>query len=95
MELTFAAKSYTNEAAIINIGMCNAGTSCNKTLAITIAAGDWQEYRVSLSCFDKLGVDMTQIRSAFMVNAGSATDIGIGNVRLESDLDAKPGCDGK
>ncbi len=95
MELTFAAKSYTSEAATISLGMCSAGSACNKSLRITIAAGDWQEYRVSLSCFDKLGVDMTQIRSALMVAARNGSDIGIGNVRLESDLDAKPGCDGK
>jgi len=95
MELTFAAKSFTGKDAIVQIGMCDKDTSCNKTLNINIASNDWKEYRISLSCFDKLGVDMTKISSALMITANEGIDIGLSNVRLESDLDAKPGCDGK
>lgn len=94
MELTFAAKSF-NDNTTIKIGMCNPGVACNKTLDINIAANDWKEYRVSLSCFADLGVDMTKIETALMLTAGKGVDIGLGNIRLESDLDAKPGCDGK
>jgi beta-glucosidase len=95
MELTFAAKSFGSNDAIAQIGMCGENASCDQTLEINIAANDWQEYRISLSCFANLGVDMTQISSAFMITAGEGTDIGLSNIRLESDIDAKPGCDGK
>lgn len=95
MELTFSAKSFKRDNAVVQIGMCGPDSSCNKTLDINIDSNDWQEYRISLSCFDNLGVDMTKISSAIMVTAGKGIDIGLSNIRLESDIDAKPGCDGK
>ncbi|MGD1947861.1 MAG: glycoside hydrolase family 3 N-terminal domain-containing protein [Croceivirga sp.] len=95
MELAFSAKSFNAEDAEVQIGMCNPDVDCDKTLSITITAKDWKEYRISLSCFDHLGVDMTKISSAFIITAGDGVDIGLGNIRLESDTDAKPGCDGK
>lgn len=94
MEIAFSAKSFTKDQAVVQIGMCDSDASCNATLDISIAAGDWKEYRISLSCFDNLGVDMTKISSAFMVTAGEGVDIGLSNIRLASDDDAKPGCDG-
>ena len=48
-----------------------------------------------MSCFGDAGVDMTKVETALMITAGKGVDVGIGNVRLESDLDAKPGCDGE
>lgn len=95
MELTFAAKSFGQQGVTVQIGMCASEGACDQSLDISIAPGDWQEYRISLSCFGNLGVDMTAINTAFMIRAGEGTDIGIGAIRLESDTDAKPGCDGK
>ena len=94
MELTFFAKSFTEKDTIIQIGMCSEGASCDKTIDININ-GDWKEYRISLSCFDNLGVDMSKINTGFLITAGNGTEIGLSNIRLESDIDAKPGCDGK
>ncbi|MTI41971.1 glycoside hydrolase family 3 protein [Fulvivirga lutimaris] len=93
MELAFFAKSFAANS-VVQIGVCNPDTDCNLTLDINIEATDWREYRISLSCFANLGVDMTNISSAFMIKAGEGTDIGLSNIRLGSDLDAKPGCDG-
>jgi beta-glucosidase len=95
MELAFTAKSFTPDAASVSIGMCNTNSDCDKTLTIAISSGQWEEYRVSLSCFEKLGIDMTDIETVFMIAAGEGVDIGLGNIRLESDIDAKPGCDGR
>ncbi|MBK8516709.1 MAG: exo 1,3/1,4-beta-D-glucan glucohydrolase [Saprospiraceae bacterium] len=96
MELTFSAKSFITKDAIVKISMgCNQGNTCDKTVDIIITAGAWQEYRISLSCFANLGVDMSKVRTAFMVTAGEGVDIGVSNIRLESDIDAKPGCNGK
>ena len=94
MELTFFAKSFKTNDATVKIGMCSEGTTCDKTLDINIVANEWQEYRISLSCFASLGVDMSKISSAFMITAGEGTDIGLSQIRLESDIDAKPGCSG-
>ena len=96
MELTFSAKSFKNVDAVVKISMgCYNDTSCSKTLPLTIAGNEWKEYRLSLSCFDNLGVDMTKISTALMVTAGEGVDIGLGDIRLESDIDAKPGCNGE
>lgn len=94
MELTFSAKSFKADDAIVQIGMCGQDSSCEQTLDISIAGNDWREYRISLSCFTNLGLDMTKISSALMITAGEGVDIGLSDIRLESDIDAKPGCDG-
>jgi len=96
MELTFAAKSFKSGNSMVKIGMgCDQDSPCSETLEINISGNDWQEYRISLSCFEKLGVDMTKINTAIMLTADAGVDIGIGKIRLESDIDAKPGCTGK
>jgi len=94
MELTFLAKSFKDNV-VVKISMCNQGTACDQTVDISIAANTWQEYRISLSCFANLGVDMSKVKTALMVTAGAGVDIGLSNIRLESDIDAKPGCNGK
>lgn len=94
MELTFSAKSFEGSNATIQVGMCSDGAACDKMLDINITSSDWQEYRISLSCFDKLGVDMSKITSAIVLGGTSGVNIGLSNIRLESDIDAKPGCDG-
>ncbi|MBF11381.1 MAG: 1,4-beta-D-glucan glucohydrolase [Flavobacteriaceae bacterium] len=93
MELTFSAKSFSGSNTKVQIGQCNDSASCDKTFDI-ILDNDWKEYRISLSCFENKGVDMTKITSVFTIRAENGVDVGINNIRLESDLDAKPGCDG-
>ena len=95
MELTFSAKTFGDEEATVQIGMgCIQEAPCDQMLNIRIASNAWREYRISLSCFADLGVDMSKVGTAFMVSAGEGIDIGISNIRLESDIDAKPGCEG-
>jgi beta-glucosidase len=94
MELTFSAKSFNESDAIVKIGMCDQGTACDKTLDINIKANEWREYRISLSCFADLGVDMSKISSALIVMAAEGVDIGLSNIRLEQDNDATSGCTG-
>ena len=62
MELTFNAKSFTDSDAVLQIGQTDDNTGIENTLEIFIS-GDWNEYRISLSCFEKLGIDMTKITS--------------------------------
>jgi beta-glucosidase len=95
MELAFSAKSFTSDISKVQIGMCGQDGLCNNVLDINITGNQWNEYRISLSCFEKLGLDMTKIMSAFMITGEAGVDIGLSNIRLESDTDAKPGCDGK
>lgn len=93
MELSFSAKSF-NGTTTIQIGQCDENASCDTTLPVELDS-DWFEYSVSLSCFDNLGVDMSAISSAFVIKSETMTDIGIANIRLTSDIDARASCDGR
>jgi beta-glucosidase len=95
MELTFSAKSFNPGGSIVRIGMCVKDAACDKIFNINITANEWREYRISLSCFADIGVDMSKIGTAFMVVADEGVDIGLSNIRLAQDVDAKSGCDGK
>ncbi len=95
MELAFYAKSFTNENAIVKISMCSHGTSCEQGIEISIDSGEWKEYRISLTCFANLGIVMNNIQSAFTASADQGVDIGVSQIILASDIDAKPGCDGR
>ncbi len=95
LELTFAARSFKDSDAMVSFGMCDESATCDHTLDINISPNDWKEYRISLSCYGDLGVDLKKVVSVLMLTAGEGSDIGIADIRLESDLDAKPGCDGK
>ena len=55
---------------------------CDKTLELEIT-NDWKEYMISLKDFENLGVEMSNITSAFLVKALSGIDIGLSNIRLE------------
>lgn len=96
MELAFYAKSFTKDVATLTVSMgCDADDNCNdKSLDITIEPGNWKDYRLSLTCFQKLGVDMKNIHSAIVLSAMPGVEIGLSDVRLDTDIDAKPGCDG-
>lgn len=96
MELTFSAKSFKDGPAAVKIGMgCDQDSDCEQAVDVNIEANTWKEYRISLSCFANLGVDMSKVSTALMVTAGEGVDIGLSDIRLESDIDAKPGCDGR
>ena len=82
MKLAFNAKTFTGSDAILQIGQCNKISNCDKTLEFKIS-GDWNEYRISLSSFEKLGIDMSKINSALIIKGDKGVDIGLANVRLE------------
>ncbi len=93
LEIAFSAKSFNSENNLVTIGMCDSKV-CKHLPPITIQEGDWKEYRISLSCLKNEGVNMADIITAFRMSADEGSDIGICNIRLETDIDAKPGCDG-
>ena len=93
MVLTFSAKSFKDKNAVVKIGMCNETSSCDKTIEVNVVSNDWQEYSISLSCFAKLGVDMTKIKTAVMITGGEGVDIGISNIRLTANKADTAGCE--
>jgi len=94
MTLAFFAKSFGTDA-VVELGMCSEGTSCEQTLDITINAGDWKEYRIPLTCYANIGVVMTKVTSALTIRADEGVDIGLSNIRLSDVENGKGSCDGK
>ena len=82
MKLAFFAKSYSGLTETIKIGQCDNEIECNNTIELEVS-NDWKEYMISLKDFENLGIDMSNITSAFLVKAKSGTDIGLSNIRLE------------
>ena len=82
MKLTFEAKSFLNENAIVKISLCDSYTNCQKSIELNIK-GDWKKYKISLKTFEDLGADMSKIKTAFSISSSSKNDIGINNIRLE------------
>jgi beta-glucosidase len=93
MELSFSAKSFSGTTTI-QVGQCDENANCDATLPVELDS-DWYEFSVSLSCFDDLGVDMSSISSAFVIKSETMADIGIANIGLTSDIDARASCDGR
>ena len=82
MKLAFFAKSYSGLTETIKIGQCDNDIECDNTIELEVS-NDWKEYMISLKDFENLGIDMSNITSAFLVKAKSGTDIGLSNIRLE------------
>ena len=82
MKLAFYAKSFSGPKETIRIGQCDNQINCDKTLELEIS-NDWKEYMISLKDFENLGIEMSNITSAFLVKAMSGSDIGLSNIRLE------------
>ena len=82
MKLAFYAKSFSGPKETIRIGQCDSQSNCDKTLELEIS-NDWKEYMISLKDFENLGIEMSNITSAFLVKAITGIDIGLSNIRLE------------
>lgn len=91
MELTFQAKSF-DQPATVQFGMdCDPDRPCAAQLPVTLSE-DWQEVRLTLSCFADLGVRMTEIESALTAQAQQGVSIGLSDVRISADLNAVADC---
>jgi beta-glucosidase len=91
LDLVFAAKSLGAEPATFTVGMdCTLNGACRETVAVTAQADEWQDYRVSLSCFTS--VDMEDVMVVASVKAPKGTSLGFGDVRLEPDTDGGENC---
>ncbi len=90
MELVFQAKSIAGDGSI-EVGMGCDADACDAFLPATLTE-DWNEVRLSLSCFADQGVRMDVIKRALIVSAEAGQTIGLSDVRLEEDQDAAPNC---
>ena len=91
MELTFLARSFGPDQTV-QFGMdCDPDRPCPASLPVTLTE-DWQEVRLTLSCFAELGTRMAEIESALTAQADAGASIGLSEVRIEADLNAVADC---
>ena len=82
MKLTFIAKSFQGPNINVQIGLCDNLVNCSNTISLNFT-DDWQEYKIPLSDFEKMGVNMGKITSAFLIKSKKSSDIGLTNIRIE------------
>ena len=82
MKLTFIAKSFQGPNINVQIGLCDNLVNCSNTISLNLT-DNWQEYKIPLSDFEKMGVDMGKITSAFLIKSKKGSDIGLTNIRIE------------
>ena len=94
MELAFHARAFGNAPARVDVGIgCVTDSACEADVPVTIIQGPWRQYRISLNCFADAGVNMQAINSAFILSLpDGGGEIGISDIRLESDTDALRTC---
>lgn len=92
MELSFQAR-LMDGATTANIGMgCDAdGNACSAQLPITLS-DEWQEFRLTLTCFASRGIDMSRLDHAFILHGASGQSIGLSDVKIAPDLNAMEDC---
>jgi beta-glucosidase len=91
LDLVFAGKSLEAEPSAFAVGIdCPRNGACRETVNLTVQADEWQEHRVSLSCF--AAVDMEDVDVIISIKAPKGTSLGLGNIRLEPDTDGGENC---
>ncbi len=94
MELAFRARGGGSEPTTVSIGMTcsDREEACVIDFPVTVVAGEWQDYRISLSCFADRGVDMSSIGGGFTAHSNGAAQVDFSDIRLDSDTDATRTC---
>lgn len=96
MELAFAVKSIGSKDTDLGIQIgCSVSGECSPALNVTAKANEWNEVRISLSCFADQGVDMANLDSILSISANAGAVIGLGDVRVVADADGVQTCPGK
>lgn len=91
LDLVFAARSLGAGPAQFAVGIdCQPNRPCSDDVGLTASADEWQEHRVSLSCFQ--ATDMEEVRVIASIKAEKGTKLGLGNLRLEPDTDGGENC---
>jgi len=79
--LGFAVKTEDTTALSVGLG-CRSG-ECKVSQSVDIAAGDWREVAIPLSCFSE-GVDLSDITEGLSFSAPAGAKIGLADIRLVS-----------
>jgi beta-glucosidase len=92
MELSFYVRNFNVDPAVLTLSMgCDAG-QCGNGQSVRVNGQEWQEIRISLSCFADQGADLSNLQTGLAIFSASAASIGISEIRLLPDTDATKTC---
>lgn len=91
MELRFYSRAVSDAPPALSVSMgCETGEECLKEVSIATSK-EWQEHRVSLSCFADAGVDMAHLIHGVQFQLPSGR-VAIADISLAEDKDGRPDC---
>ena len=91
MELVFDARALEGSPTY-DIGQgCEGDSSCDALVPVTLSP-EWDEVRLSMSCFADQGVKMQFFAKALIISGEAGQSLAISNVRLEEDQNGAPDC---
>lgn len=73
-------------------GSCRGDVPFEKHLAAS-TAGQWQQARILLSCFEKNGADMRNVIAPLAISTAGTLQLSIANVRLDTGLQGAMPCE--
>ncbi|QYJ07746.1 glycoside hydrolase family 3 protein [Qipengyuania flava] len=93
MELAFFARNFGAEPAELEIGLgCTGAEQCAAPIRVPVVSEEWQEVRVSLSCFADRGIDLSQVNTGLVIGSKGPASVGLSDIRLAPDIDAMKTC---
>jgi len=91
MELAFDAKRISGPSTVQIAAGCVEMADCNNFLPVELT-DDWAETRISLACAAANGVDLTYMKSSFVLRGGEGTNIAVSNIKLKQQSGASIAC---
>ncbi|MDJ0643374.1 MAG: glycoside hydrolase family 3 N-terminal domain-containing protein [Erythrobacter sp.] len=93
MELAFFVRNLGEAPARLRVALgCETFEQCGNGLTVDARARDWQEIRLSLSCFADLGGNLESISTGLLLASEGPARIGLSDIRLAPDIDATRTC---
>jgi beta-glucosidase len=97
LSLTFDYRVDAAPTAPVTVSI-ECGANCRGDFPIDTrlkqaTAGEWQQLKLPLHCFQSRGADLRQVTAPFALTTAGKLELGIANVRLESGLNDSTGCD--
>lgn len=94
MELAFFVRNLGDAPASLKVALgCESFGDCGGGLDVRVRSKEWQEVRLSLACFEDQGANLSAVSTGLLLASEGRASIGLSEVRLAPDIDAKRTCD--
>lgn len=98
LSLVFDYRVDSAPSGVVELAIECKGAKCRGAVPIekqlrNAPRGQWQKWRILLSCFEKSGVDMRAVTAPIAIATAGTLQLGIANVRLETGLKDTIACE--